>query len=139
PIASRNDLLLHHHRHPKIERKAGKPAFESFGRNSDDGERISVQNDLASDQIRIGVESAFPQAFADHCNRMASRSRILFRKERSSRYGFDFEHVEEIAAYYAAVDPLSAIAVAETQRRQIVSCDAVEYFVEFFEVGVIGI
>ena len=62
----------HVQRHPCVRRRHAR-ALESFGRNPDHGERLTVQTDRLADSRRVAVEPARPEPAAQHHDGLAPR------------------------------------------------------------------
>ena len=73
---------LHHHRHVQVPDGADLRAAEPGGRHADDREDVTVQPDVAADDIRAAAETRLPQAVADHHDRMRPGRHIVGSRQQ---------------------------------------------------------
>ena len=74
---------------------------------------MSVEQDVLSDDARVGAETTIPETVAEYDNRIASGHLIFLGEKAAPEGGFDADHVKVVRACQLAPDPLGLAASAD--------------------------
>ena len=92
--------------------------FETRRHHTDDGEGATVRDDLTSDNLRIGIEPALPQPFADDEDVVVS-SGAIGRLEGASANGRHAKNVKQIRRTDGAENAFRTISAGKIEPRRL--------------------
>src|SRR6185295_4808362 len=87
---------------------------ETSRKHTDDCESISVEQELAADDVWIAGKAATPQTLADDGDRMRAGGLVVFSRDHTPHLCAHAEDVEEVSGNDRAVDEIGLIVTVET-------------------------
>jgi hypothetical protein len=127
--ARRPHHRLHRHRHVDIPRRSELRTGKVRGRDADDRERLTVQQDRVAEDVAAAAEATLPEAMTDHRHGMRPRRHVVGPRQRAAHRRGDAQELEEVAGDDDARHEIGEAVGVETggewsPRRQLVG-DAV--------------
>src|SRR4051812_42578253 len=113
----RAELGAHHDRNANFGRVSGIGTGESGWTDTYNGERITVDDELRSNHLRIGRKPALPVSVAQHGYWVTTLKFVIFGGEQSANRGLQSEHREVVPGYKLSGNAFSSAIPTDTHRR----------------------
>ena len=114
--ARRAHERLHRHRHVDVVRRPRLRSVEARRRDAHYRERLAVQQQLPSGDLRVAREAALPQRVTDDRDRVPAGRRVLLRQEGAPARRAHPERVEVVARDDQAGDHVGLVVALQAQR-----------------------
>jgi hypothetical protein len=138
-VAAPPQLRRHGHRRPDIDRRGRIGTDEPFGRNADDGERVTIERDRLADDVGAAAEQPSPGGMTDDRDGRFTGRAIVTRKEQAAAMRLDPHHLEIVAGDQFRDNDAVIAGRAKRQRCDARSREPVEDGIALAEVEVLRV